>query len=127
MQPPTCGPQNRDHFLVTILGHKGEARQLGLTLLAQNRDQKTAPKKITFSGPHLTTENSMMTRRARQIIVQRRIRVHVCSLDAACRNYPSICNDNPDTLGNAIFQKEEVATNNEEPQVRYLHWPKKPE
>ena len=30
-------------------------------------------------------------------------------------------------LGNALFQKEEVATNNEEPQVRYLHWPKEPE
>ena len=64
----------------------------------------------------------MMTRRPKQIIVQSRIRVHVCSVDAACRSCQSNGNDNPHTLGNAMSQKEEVATNNAEAQVRYIHW-----
>ena len=63
----------------------------------------------------------MTTRRPRQIIVRRRIRVHVCSVDAACRSCQNNCNDNPHTLGNAMSHKEEVATNNDEPQVRYIH------
>ena len=63
----------------------------------------------------------MMTRRPRQIIVRRRIRAHVCSVDAASRSCPSNCNTNLDTLGNAMSQKEEVATNNEEQQVRYIY------
>ena len=66
----------------------------------------------------------MMTRRPKQIVAQRRIRVHVCSVDAACRSCPSNCNDNLDTLGNAMSQKEEVATDNEEAQVRYIDWAK---
>ena len=63
----------------------------------------------------------MMTRRPRQIIVRRRIRVHVCTVDAACRSCQSNCNDNPHTLEIAMSQKEVVATYNEEPQVRNIH------
>ena len=66
----------------------------------------------------------MMTRRPKQIIVQSRIRVHVCSVDAACRSCQSNGNDNPHTLGNTMSQKEEVATNTEEPQVRDIDWAK---
>ena len=66
----------------------------------------------------------MMTRRPKQIIVQSRIRVHVCSVDAACRSCQSNGNDNPHTLGNTMSQKEEVATNTEEPQVRDIPWAK---
>ena len=63
----------------------------------------------------------MMSRRPRQLIVRRRIRVHLCSVDAACRSWRSNRNDHPDTLGNAMSRKEEGATNNEEPQVPYIH------
>ena len=56
------------------------------------------------------------------VSVQRKIRVHVCSVDAVCRSCQSNCNDNTHTLGNAMSHKEEVATNNDEPQVRYIHW-----
>ena len=66
----------------------------------------------------------MMSRRPKQIIVRTRNRVHVCSVDAACRSCQSNCNDNTHTLGNPVSQKEEVATNNEEPQARYIHWAK---
>ena len=48
----------------------------------------------------------------------------MCSVDAASRSCPSNCNTNLDTLGNAMSQKEEVATNNEQQQVRYIHWAK---
>ena len=56
------------------------------------------------------------------VSVRTRIRVHLCSVYAACRRSQSNCNDNPHTLGNAMSQKEEVATNNAEAQVRYIHW-----
>ena len=71
---------------------------------------------MPFSGSHLTAGNSTTTRRPRQIIVRRRIRAHVCSVDAASRSCPSNCNTNLDTLGNAMSQKENVATKKEEKQ-----------
>ena len=48
-----------------------------------------------------------------------------CVVSGRClQELSSNSNDNPDTLGNAMSQKEEVATDNEEPQVRYIQWAK---